>query len=252
MFVPISKLRRAALGGFIGAAGLSSSLAAQQAPRADLRFDVRPWPEVTLLAVAGIAALVPELSKGSLPHARCGPCDPSGLWGIDRAVIGPLNRDASRISDVGLLGTVTAAGLLTWGQRSGEGGDLQRDDLVVLAQALTAAGALMEWLKVLASRPRPVLYASDSTAYGVADNGLSFPSGHASQTFAAAAAYASILHRRGTLDRHRTEIVALFSLAAATGALRVMAHKHFPTDVLAGAALGTAVGWLVPAIHATR
>jgi len=29
----------------------------------------------------------------------------------------------------------------------------------------------------------------------------------------------------------------------------VFAGKHFPTDVLAGAVLGSGIGWLVPTIH---
>ena len=67
--------------------------------------------------------------------------------------------------------------------------------------------------------------------------------------FAAAAAAASILHRRGELHRHKVETVLLFAAAATTAALRVAAHRHFPTDVVAGAALGTAVGWVVPLLH---
>ena len=74
-------------------------------------------------------------------------------------------------------------------------------------------------------------------------------SGHTSTTFAAAAAYASILQRRGEAGKHTAEIVALFGAAALTGVLRVSAHKHFPTDVIAGAALGTAIGWAVPRLH---
>jgi membrane-associated phospholipid phosphatase len=39
------------------------------------------------------------------------------------------------------------------------------------------------------------------------------------------------------------------ALAAVTGWLRVRAGRHYPTDVLAGAALGSLIGWLVPRLH---
>ena len=41
------------------------------------------------------------------------------------------------------------------------------------------------------------------------------------------------------------------SLAAATGALRVRSGNHFPTDVIASAAVGSFIGWLVPSLHRT-
>ena len=62
----------------------------------------------------------------------------------------------------------------------------------------------------------------------------------------------SILQRRGELAHHQLEAAALYALAATTGALRVAAHKHFPTDVLAGAALGSAIGWFVPQLYPIR
>ena len=43
--------------------------------------------------------------------------------------------------------------------------------------------------------------------------------------------------------------ILLYAGAVGVAALRVAAGKHFPTDVVAGAALGSAVGWLVPTIH---
>ena len=39
------------------------------------------------------------------------------------------------------------------------------------------------------------------------------------------------------------------SVAAATGYARVKSGVHFPTDVIAGALVGGAIGYLVPALH---
>lgn len=228
-----------------------SGAAAQQAPSL-LRFEVHAWPDAAILGGATVATLVPELFRGSLPHARCAPCDPSRLWGIDRGAVGPLRSTPARVSYALLAGATLGGGLLVALGRRGEGGDAQREDLTVFLEALGLTSAATDWMKVLVHRPRPLRYSTAALDYPSPGDGLSFPSGHVSQTFAAAAAYASILHRRGVAGRHRVEIASLFGAAAATGVLRVAARKHFPTDVVAGALLGTAIGWAIPAIHATR
>lgn len=68
-------------------------------------------------------------------------------------------------------------------------------------------------------------------------NDKSFPSGHTSQSFAAAAT----LHKR-----HGWEIgIPAHAVAAFVGVARVKADKHFVHDVIAGAAIGEAAGWLL-------
>ena len=65
----------------------------------------------------------------------------------------------------------------------------------------------------------------------------SFPSGHTSVSFAAAAT----LHKR-----HGWEVgLPAHALAAFVGAARVKADKHFVHDVIAGAVIGEAAGWLL-------
>src|SRR5205814_3139142 len=72
---------------------------------------------------------------------------------------------------------------------------------------------------------------------------LSFPSAHATTSFAAARAYRALAP--GT---------ALYSAAVAFAVSRPYLGVHYPSDVLAGAALGTAIAeaWPAPSSQAGR
>lgn len=243
------KLRRAIAGGFASAALLGQPLQAQQAP-APLRFEVRVWPDAAIFGATTTAEVLRRVLDDRLPLVTCSPCDRSRLWGIDRGAVGPFRAGPSRASDVLLAGTTWGAGTLLALSRGGGEGTARLHDFVVFGEALSVTDAATTWTKALFHRARPDHYVAGASI--APDRDYAFPSGHTSGAFAAAAAYASILHRRGIAGRHTVEIVALFTTAAATGAMRVAAHKHFPTDVVGAAVLGTAIGWTIPAIHAAH
>jgi membrane-associated phospholipid phosphatase len=89
-------------------------------------------------------------------------------------------------------------------------------------------------VKVLVKRPRPVL--EGLPPLGGAPSSLSFPSAHATSSFACATA----------MTRIAPEAAVLFLLAAALAAGRPYLGMHYPSDVLAGVVLGTALGLVVP------
>ncbi|HBQ17388.1 MAG TPA: hypothetical protein DEF51_41765, partial [Myxococcales bacterium] len=85
------------------------------------------------------------------------------------------------------------------------------------------------------------------------DRFYSFFSGHTSQSFASAAVVCSAHMNMPLLGGGEVEAVPCvtgFAFAAATGLLRMMGDQHYATDVITGALVGTAVGFLLPwALH---
>lgn len=99
--------------------------------------------------------------------------------------------------------------------------------------AIGSVGLLVTVLKVTIDRERPPLGQPPIDAIGAVPASASFPSGHAATAFAAAVAV-GIVH-----PRLRWPLLGLAALVALS---RVYLGVHYVLDVLAGAALGVAVG----------
>jgi membrane-associated phospholipid phosphatase len=97
-------------------------------------------------------------------------------------------------------------------------------------------------VKLAVRRRRPQL--DGLPPLGRAPSSLSLPSAHATASFAAATAMSRIAPRRGPV---------LYTGAALMGLTRPYLGMHYPSDVVVGAALGTALGKLMPGMddHAT-
>ena len=108
------------------------------------------------------------------------------------------------------------------------------DDWLVAGFLGPVAIGLNFAVKLIVRRPRPVL--EGLPPLGGAPSTLSFPSAHATASFACATA----------MTRLAPEAAFLFILAAGIAACRPYLGMHYPSDVLAGAILGTALGLVVP------
>src|SRR5262249_40629723 len=108
-------------------------------------------------------------------------------------------------------------------------------DALLLVLALVASELFIQGLKFAVQRPRPPL--EDAR---IVQGGFSFPSGHAalSATFYGTIAYLLILHvmRRELLRVVVGSTAALLVLTI--GVSRIYLGVHYPSDVLAGWAVG--------------
>jgi undecaprenyl-diphosphatase len=103
--------------------------------------------------------------------------------------------------------------------------------LVTTAIALALTELVTSALKLTIGRPRP-----DVPRLVALPHDSSFPSGHAASSFACATVLAAAVPRAR---------VALYVLAALVGWSRLYVGVHYPSDVIAGALLGVALGLLV-------
>src|SRR5204862_4067183 len=126
---------------------------------------------------------------------------------------------------------------LLCGHADGSPSDGALDALIIL-EAMTASQALNQVVKFIAGRERPfvsVLAANEKPLTPMPDdNNVSFFSGHAAYVFSLVAAGATVAHARG-YPYWWVVLAAGVPFAITTALLRMVADKHYLSDVFTGA-----------------
>ena len=137
------------------------------------------------------------------------------------------------------LASPACAGTNGWGTAS----NISRDGLVIVALGLPAVQGDWQGTKQAAFSIGATSLVTTGLKEAISEerpdgsDDKSFPSGHTSVSFAAAA---TLYKRQGWQVGIPAHLVAAF-----VGVARVKADKHFAQDVIAGAAIGEAAGWLI-------
>lgn len=135
----------------------------------------------------------------------------------------------------GIMGAFYAAGSLLEDERA------KRVAMDAFSSSLVGAGIIMTTMKVVVGRRRP---GETGEAYHFRPFGgdHSFPSGHTAQAFSLASVIAE------SYDERWVDLTS-YGIATLVGLARVEQGAHFPSDVLAGAIIGTVVGKSIVRYH---
>ncbi len=123
---------------------------------------------------------------------------------------------------------------------------------VMYIEALLTSNAIKESLKLGIHRVRPYMYFEnfDTSAIKYHDFEFSLPSGHTMNAFIGATFLTYTFCQYYPESNWRIPVIATsYALAIGTGVMRMASGNHFLSDVLAGAAIGSACGFLVPFAH---
>jgi membrane-associated phospholipid phosphatase len=204
------------------------------------------WDSATMAtsaATVGLSLLIP-VDTGTRWNTE--------LLPIDDHLKGRYSSQAAHTSDILLAVNVVAPVALF----TGRGLDRETGKrLAIYGETLLVGLAVNSLVKAAVARPRPYAYSDDPAIVAYAegqgrDSRLSFYSGHASTTFSASVAGAYLFAQSTSDTNARAAVWGLeLAMAAATADLRTRAGKHFYSDVLVGAAVGSGLGVLVPYLH---
>jgi len=185
----------------------------KDAPRSAVRPGNLKW-ELPILAITGV--LIAKVDR---------PAD-------NRIQSKSLQQTAGQWSNVG-LGLELGSAALAYGLGCGRHRSYLRDTGFKALAAMGAAGTADLALKLAFDRQFPYTPNSAGRFWG---GGRSFPSGHSATSFAFAAVVA---HR---YPKNKWVKWGAYALATGVSLSRYPAKKHYPSDILIGAALGYVTG----------
>jgi undecaprenyl-diphosphatase len=208
---------------------------------------VTPADGLLAATLVGSATLSQMLLQGKPADSLWAP-DIENVNAVDRLAVFPYAKWADLASDVTQYAALLAPAVFYFFLPL----DQAAAAWLVYGEAIALSLSARNIGKFLFSRQRPWIYMVPSTGSvpELWTGNDSFPSGHAVMAFTAAvstiALCAICLPDSSALAPLAATVAGL---ASVTSALRVVSGMHFITDVIAGAALGTACGLVVPLLH---
>jgi len=197
----------------------------------------------------GVLSLHLETNIESLNFNELQNLSRKNVFAFDRGATYNWSQDASIVSDY-LLNflLISPVALLTSDEVRNDFGTFS----LMYLENLFLSFAAVHTTKILIKRNRPYLYNNNVPLKFKTDRSsrLSFFSGHTTHAFSSAVFFSTVYSEYYPNSKWRPYIWGASLLSASiTGYLRYASGDHFPTDIIVGAVVGSAIGYLIPLIH---
>jgi hypothetical protein len=215
-------------------------------------YDLKKDLVISALSVGalGVSYLAPGKTNG-IPNEL----NRNDVNFIDRGLMFPEDDTPHHIRDkmrnwMPVLTIITP--LSVWGLG---GGGFEKKDFdtwltygIMYMQAATLTFGTVEILKKTVDRYRPRSYFDNSVGKLISND--CFPSDTTAFSFLASTLFSVTFSTEYPYSPWRIPVIAgSYTLATSIGVIGIISGMHFLTDVLAGAAIGTFYGWVIPLLH---
>jgi len=216
-------------------------------------YELNDKNDAVILSCGFGFAIASELLTGSVESLTIAEINRLSKYDInrfDRSAVSNYSQQLGRVSDImfGICIFSPTALLLddeVWGDKN--------TVMMMHFESMLLTGFLTRLIKK-SGRIRPYLYNPDVQLSKKLEHKkyarASFPSGHTSAAFASAVLVSKIFCDFHPNSKYKPYVwVGSLATASIVGYLRYASGVHFPTDILAGAILGSAIGYVIPYLH---
>lgn len=230
---------------------LLTFLGASLPVQARTEYEISPFLDIPLTISAGALALFGSYRLSKM-QVETKPFESSGLLPWDKPFAGTWNSNAGTAANAfTILGlSPIVLGAVGYFKKDIKGSELMALSLMFV-QAMAIQSGLNLMMRSAEIWPRPFILGEEGGAERLKGEAYgSFYSGHASAAFSVAVLTSIWFENTYTSSRYKPYVwVASLSMATTVAVLRVVAGKHYPTDVLTGAIMGSLISIVILKTH---
>ncbi len=213
-------------------------------------YDVDYNIDIPIIITSTLIGVLPRFITPKLPsYMKSENLNIDDVNSFDRLTIYNYNETSAKISDYMVASMAIMPFAINWIENNDT--EYFKESLIII-ESIAISSALNNIVKYAISRPRPYIYTSKANTKekNNRDAHLSFYSGHTTFAFSTAVSFATIMSKRFDKTWQKSLIWGIpLTLASTVAFLRINAGKHFLTDVITGAIIGSSIGWIVPYLH---
>lgn len=214
-------------------------------------FNLSPALDIPLatsaLALCGTTFALDKFTDFNKPELKNTPFEKSGINAFDRNFVNRYSKTLDTAGTVLSAALCVSPALLAFAPKN-----QWLEVGTMYAETMLFAWGFKELGKLCVNRARPYMYFDGVPQKEIeeGDWAASFFSGHTTLAFAAATYTSYVFGKLMPDSAFKIPMIAgTYTIAVAVAVTRIAGGCHFTTDVLVGAAVGSACGFLVPFVH---